>query len=99
MKLTHKSIVSLFGGLLVLGLGAAAQAQESRRRRLRIPPSRRPPATAAAAAAAPASASASRRQSCAGGPFGAVGQFVYDQSIWHLEGLFGFNSQRGRRRR
>ena len=89
MKLSHKSIVSLFGGLVVLGLSAAAQAQES------PPPSEPPPA-------------ATSRGGGGGGGAGigvgvtqtlmfnpgsvALGQFVYDQAIWHLEGLFGFNS-------
>ena len=90
MKLSHKSIVSMFGGLLVLGLSAAAQAQDP------PPPSDPPP---------PAPVRHSNSGGGAGigvgvtqtivssGPLGAVGQFVYDQSIWHLEGLFGFGSQ------
>jgi len=92
MKLSHKSIVTLFGGLFVLGLSAAAQAQDT------PPPSTEPPPPAPVRhsnSSGGAGIGVGVTQTLvASGPFGAVGQFVYDQSLWHLEALFGFNNQR-----
>jgi hypothetical protein len=93
MKRTQKSIVTLFGGLVVLGLSAVAQAQES------PPPSSPPPATtsySSGGGGGGAGIGVGITQTLAfDGPAGPVGQFVYDQAIWHLEGLFGFNSTEG----
>jgi hypothetical protein len=90
MNRTKKLIVSLLVAGVV-GLGAsAAQAQET------PPPSEPPPPP-------PASHSRSSGGDGAGiglgaavllsgsGPIGA-GQFVYDMSLFHVEGIFGFSS-------
>ena len=90
MKLSHKSIVTLFGGLFVLGLSATAQAQET-------PPPTEPPPPAPVRHSSSSGGGAGigvgvTQTITSGAPLGAVGQFVYDQSMWHLEGLFGFRS-------
>lgn len=91
MKPSHKSIVTLFGGLFVLGLSAAAQAQDT-------PPPTEPPPPAPVRHSSSSGGGAGigvgvTQTIASSGPLGAVGQFVYDQSLWHLEGLFGFGSQ------
>jgi hypothetical protein len=92
MKLTHKSIGTLFAGLVVLGLSGAAQAQDP------PPPSEPPPPAPvrhSSSGGGGAGIGVGITQTLAStGAFGAAaGQFVYDTSMWHLEGLFGFNSQ------
>ena len=88
MNRTKMLMMSLFAAA-VLGLGATAQAQDT------PPPSEPPPPPPTA-----------HRSSSGGGGDGAgigvgaaltltgvpTGQFVYDQAIWHLEGLFAFSS-------
>ena len=100
MKRTKQLIMS-FVAMAVLGVGASARAQDSST----PPPSEPPPA---------AHSSSSNSISLGGGAgmgigasftlsglgaFGPAGQFVYDASIFHIEALLGFASQRGRRRR
>jgi hypothetical protein len=91
MKLMQKSIVSLFGGLLVLGLGATAQAQDP------PPPSEPPPPAATRHSSGGGGGGAGIGVGASqflsdGGPGAAVGQFVFDQAIWHVEGFLGFAS-------
>jgi hypothetical protein len=92
MKLTHKSIGTLFAGLVVLGLSATAQAQDP------PPPSDPPPPAPVrhSSSGGGAGIGVGITQTIAStGAFGlGAGQFVYDQSLWHLEGLFGFDSYR-----
>lgn len=92
MKRTQKSIVTLLGSLVVFGLATTAQAQES------PPPSDPPPPAPVRHSSSSSGGGAGigvgvTQTIVASGPLGAVGQFVYDQSMWHLEGLFGFGSQ------
>ncbi len=89
MQLSQKSIVTLFGGLLVLGLSATAQAQDP------PPPSEPPPPAPVRHSSSSGGAGIGvgvTQTIASSGPLGAVGQFVYDTSMWHLEGLFGFGS-------
>jgi hypothetical protein len=83
-----KKLITSFVAAAVLALGASAQAQET------PPPSEPPPPPPA-----------SHHSSSSGGDgagigvgagvtltSGAFAQFVYDQPIWHLEGLLTFGS-------
>jgi hypothetical protein len=89
MKRTQKSIVTLLGSLVVFGLATTAQAQESS-----PPPADPPPVTTSRGGGGGAGIGVGMSQTLMFGPGSnvALGQFVYDQAIWHLEGLFGFNS-------
>jgi hypothetical protein len=86
MNRTKKLIMSFFAAA-ALGMGATAQAQET------PPPSEPPPPP-------PASHSSHSSGDGAGIGVGAgvtltggtLAQFVYDQSVWHLEGLLTFAS-------
>lgn len=93
MKRTYKSVVTLVAGLVVFSLGAAAQAQDPAP--TEPPPSSPPPAvhrsSGGGGGGAGIGVGASQFLSF-GGPGIAVGQFVYDQSIWHIEGFLGFAS-------
>jgi hypothetical protein len=92
MNRTKKLVMSLFAAA-ALSLAATAQAQDT------PPPSEPPP---------PPPASHSSRSSSGDGAgigvgaaftltglgvFGPAGQFVYDTSMFHIEGLFGFFSR------
>ncbi len=87
MNRTKKLITSLVAAA-VLGLGATAQAQET------PPPTETPPPPP------PASHHSSSSGDGAGIGVGAgvsltgatLAQFVYDQAVWHLEGLLTFQS-------
>jgi hypothetical protein len=85
-----KKLISTLLPVVVLGLGTAAQAQDT------PPPSEPPPPP-------PTTHRSSGGGDGAGIGVGAgvilstpgalgVGQFVYDTSLFHIEGLFGFNS-------
>jgi hypothetical protein len=87
MNRTKTLMMSLIAAA-VLGLGATAQAQDT-------PPPTEPP---------PSSPPPARHSSSSGDGAGigvgaaftlsgvTTAQFVYDQAIWHLEGLFAFSS-------
>src|SRR5688572_19655147 len=88
MNRTKKLIMALLPAV-VLGLGTTAQAQDT-------PPSEPPPPP-------PASTHRSSGGDGAGigvgaavllgvGPGFSAGQFVYDTSLFHVEGMLGFNS-------
>jgi hypothetical protein len=92
MKRTQKSIVTLLSSLVVFGLATTAQAQESS-----PPPADPPPAATSRAGGGGSGAGigVGITQTLAFGGTGgglALGQFVYDQAIWHIEGLLGFRS-------
>jgi hypothetical protein len=86
-----KKLITSFVAAAVLGLGASAQAQET------PPPSEPPPPP-------PSHSSRSSGGDGAGigvgasftlggaATFAPAGQFVYDTSMFHIEGLFGFSS-------
>jgi hypothetical protein len=92
-----KQLIMSFVAIAVLGVGASARAQDN----TTPPPSEPPPA---------AHSSSSNSISLSGGAgigigaslslsglgaFGPAGQFVYDASIFHVEGLLGFNTFEG----
>src|SRR5438105_15702368 len=90
MNRTKKLITTLFAAA-VLGLGATAQAQDT------PPPSEPPPP--------PPSHHSSSSSSGDGAGIGVgaavtltgvpTAQFVYDQAMFHIEGLFAFSSTTG----
>jgi hypothetical protein len=92
MNQTKKLITSLVAAA-VLGLGATAQAQET------PPPSEPPPSPPPAAHHSSSSGDGAGIGVGASftlsglGTFAPAGQFVYDTSMFHIEGLFGFFSQ------
>jgi len=91
MNRTNKLITSLIAAA-VLGLSATAQAQET------PPPSEPPPPPPPRASSHSSGDGAGIGVGAAltlgSGAFapGTMGQFVYDQAIWHLEGLLSFSS-------
>src|SRR5262245_41377297 len=92
MKRTQKCIVTLLGCRGVCVLRATPQAQEPPPPPPDPPPSP-PPARHSSSGGGAGIGVGVTQTIVSSGPLGAVGQFVYDQSIWHLEGLFGFGSQ------
>jgi hypothetical protein len=90
MNRTKKLIMTLVP-VVVLGLGASAQAQET------PPPSEPPPPPAhhsSSGGGAGIGVGATMGLANTGNPI-TSGQFVYDQDMWHLEGIFGFASLSG----
>ena len=86
MNRTKQFMMSLIA-LAVLGLSATAQAQDT-------PPPSEPPPPPPTAHRSSSSGDGAGIGVGAGVTLtaGTFGQFVYDQAIWHLEGLFTFGS-------
>jgi hypothetical protein len=86
MNRSKTLLMSLFAAA-VLGLGATAQAQETPPPSDAPPPP--PPAQHHSSSGGGAGIGVGAGVTLTGGTFG---QFVYDQDIWHLEGLLTFGS-------
>jgi hypothetical protein len=87
MNRTKQLMMSLFA-VAVLGLSATAQAQDT------PPPSEPPPSPPPTAHRSSGGGDGAGIGVGAGVTLtgGTFGQFVYDQAIWHLEGLLNFGS-------
>lgn len=77
-----KKLVMTLVPVVVLGLGASAQAQDT-------PPPAPPPPAPSHSSGGGAGIGVGAMISLAGFP---AAQFVYDQDMWHLEGLFALDS-------
>jgi hypothetical protein len=77
-----KTLLTTLLAAAVLGLGATAQAQES-------PPPAPPPPPPSSSSGGGAGIGVGVAESLSGV---TTGQFVYDQAVWHLEGLLAFAS-------
>jgi hypothetical protein len=77
-----KTLLTTLLAVTVLGLGATAQAQES-------PPPAPPPPPPPSSGGSGAGIGVGVAESLSGV---ITGQFVYDQAVWHLEGLLSFSS-------